>query len=140
MLVGAPAPRHSRSVSWFVKMLCGYVWLVPAVARAHDTLKSSSPAANSVVATVVRMLRLNFSEAPELAVTRIVVLDADGRVVPTMVPVYATDSHRAIVVGLTTPLPTGQYRVQWHTAGEDGHPVHGEYAFTVVARQREGPL
>ena len=139
MLVDALSPRQSRRVAWLIRMLCGCVLLVPAVARAHATLKSSSPAANSVVATGVRMLRLNFSESPELAVTRVVVLDADGHVVLTMAPVYAADSHRAIVVGLATPLPAGRYRVQWHTAGDDGHPVHGEYTFTVAASRGEGP-
>ena len=134
MLVDSPSPRQSRSVSWLVRMLCGLVLLVPAVARAHGSLKSSSPAANSVVATVVRMLRLNFSESPALAVTSVVLLDADGQLVPTMAPVYATDSHRSIVVGLANPLPAGRYRVRWRMAGDDGHPVHGEYTFTIAGR------
>lgn len=120
-----------------IAVLCGL--LIPTAVWAHGSLKASTPAANSVVTTAVHQLRLDFSETPELAVTSVVLLGPDGQTVSALAPVYAPDSHRAIIVGLHDALPPGRYRVQWRMAGDDGHPVHGEYTFTVAGSTTVAP-
>lgn len=113
--------------------------LYPATAWAHGKLKASMPVANSTVTGPVRELRLDFSEAPEIAITSVILLGPDGRAVPTSSPAYVTDSatgsktvlRRSIIViiqGVTLP---GLYTVKWKFAGQDGHPVSGKFVFTV---------
>jgi methionine-rich copper-binding protein CopC len=36
-----------------------------------------------------------------------------------------------LVVPIGEPLPSGNYRVQWHAVGEDTHRVKGSYSFSV---------
>lgn len=38
---------------------------------------------------------------------------------------------RNLTVGLPCPLPTGTYRLDWHSAGADRDRAEGSYSFTV---------
>ena len=51
--------------------------LLPARVHAHGALKRSRPAAGDTLRVVPRELRLEFSEAPELAVSMLRLLDPD---------------------------------------------------------------
>jgi putative copper export protein/methionine-rich copper-binding protein CopC len=115
--------------------------VIPRVAWGHGGLKSSSPAANSVMARPVTEIRLGFSEAPEPTFTSVSLTRSGG---------VATTLGRPRIEGLTAvfkldkPLPSGSYVVAWKTAGKDGHPVTGRFTFSVVnapdAQSTSGPV
>jgi putative copper export protein/methionine-rich copper-binding protein CopC len=103
---------------------------VPSAAGAHGLLRSSSPAADSVLVVPPSEIRLTFTEAPELAFTRVRLMGADGHVFTHPVRVLPGNVAVARIEGRLKP---GEYRVEWQTAGDDGHPVSGSFSFTVAA-------
>src|SRR5258705_6176995 len=117
-----------RALSWAALVLLS----VPTVASAHAHLQRSRPAAGATLHEVPRLLRLEFSEAPELAVSSVRLLDANRREI-TLSPLrtVAADSLRVVIADITGQLSAGRYTVRWQIAGRDGHPIHGEFEFVV---------
>lgn len=107
--------------------------VAPTTARAHGSLKSSTPAADATLTVVPRELRLLFTEAPALAFSRLELLSASGTVVALSPVRTAADSRRALIVDIRGTLTAGTYTVVWQIAGDDGHPVRGRYTFTVAS-------
>ena len=108
------------------------VLVVPIAALAHAMLKSSTPAADAHLGAVPQMIRLVFTETPDLTFTRVDLYDPEGRSVPLDSAAFAADSKRAVVVAVRGPLESGVYTVVWQTAGDDGHPARGRFSFTIV--------
>lgn len=106
--------------------------LAPGIARAHGGLKSAIPAKGAVLDTVPGEIRLAFSEAAELAFTRIELTGPDGAVTLSAVG-FNDATKRTVVTGIIAPLKAGTYEVKWQVAGADGHPVRGSYTFSVNA-------
>jgi copper transport protein len=105
---------------------------VPASAKAHGHLKSSAPSSGAHLSNMPREIRLDFSEVPELAFSRLVVRGPAGDPIAIGTMAYAADSRRAVVAKLPMGLQAGEYRVEWQLAGDDGHPVRGNFAFMVM--------
>lgn len=102
-------------------------------ALAHGDLKSSIPAAKSSIGTLLKELRLVFTERPELPLTRIVLKAPDGTAI-ALGTLVASGADKATVTApiagvLTAP---GAYTVEWEMAGEDGHPIDGKFTFTIL--------
>lgn len=103
--------------------------ILPSVAIAHGLLRSSSPAAKSVIRESPRELRLTFTEAPERRFTSVRLYGPAGEV--------RLDSLRllpgkSVAARVESSLSSGTYRVEWQTAGADGHPVSGVFTFGIV--------
>ena len=98
-------------------------------AVAHGGLKGSFPAAGSKITTPLTEIRLDFTEAPELAFTSVEIRGPSGAVVQTGVPSVAGTS---VHFRLKAELPSGLYRVTWKTAGRDGHPITGVFTFSML--------
>lgn len=109
---------------WFV------LALTPAAALGHGLLKSSSPADKAHTAAP-RELRLVFTERPELSLTRVALLRA-GTDTVALGPMMAT-GDATLIIPIAGPMATGSYTVTWATVGKDGHPVSGNFSFTVHA-------
>jgi len=108
------------------------LFLCPARAWAHAHLKRSEPAAGSKVATSPQLIRLWFSERPELSMTFISLKDANGKdVLLTGLQEDPTDLL-AVSVHVSRSLAAGRYTVAWRTAASDGHPSHGTFGFVVL--------
>jgi copper transport protein len=106
--------------------------LVPAQAWAHAHLLRSFPARGDTLRVAPRFLRLEFSEAPELSMSRLRLMDALDREI-RLLPLHAAgDSTRVLVADIAGHLAPGRYTVSWQVAGRDGHPVRGELAFVVA--------
>jgi putative copper export protein/methionine-rich copper-binding protein CopC len=101
----------------------------PGITWGHGGLKSSSPAANSVNSKPVTELRLEFSEAPELAFTSVSLIRSGGEATTLRKP---TIEGLTAVFKLNEALRSGSYVVSWKTAGKDGHPVAGRFTFSVM--------
>jgi copper transport protein len=96
----------------------------------HAALLGSAPAAGERVATSPAQLRLWFSEPVEPALSRLSLENASGaslRLTPTGDP----RDIRALLASVP-PLEVGDYRVRWRVVSADGHPVGGEFLFTVL--------
>ena len=105
-------------------------------AWAHGALKSSAPAAGSHLDRVPREIRLTFNENAERAFTRISLVSSDGSAIvlgPVTIP---TDSPRVAFATISDVLAPGVYAVRWQFAGRDGHPVRGNFKFTVAPGAR----
>ena len=108
------------------------LFLCPVPAWAHALLKRSDPAAGSRVATSPQLIRLWFSEQPELPMTFISLKDANGREFLLAVPQKDPADPLALSVRVSQSLPAGRYTVAWRTAASDGHPSHGTFGFVVL--------
>jgi hypothetical protein len=98
----------------------------------HTHLEKSDPAANDTLKVAPKTIRLWFSEAVDLPVTRVKLETAAGVVVKTAAPVRPDTGESApISVAIGAPLAAGSYKVDWSTAGKDGHPAKGSFAFVV---------
>ncbi|GAB2855922.1 copper resistance protein CopC [Actinoallomurus bryophytorum] len=100
--------------------------LVTAVpAEAHTTLTSSDPAKGATV-TSPAQIRLTFADPVRF--TGVVVTDARGGHHESGKS-QAVDNH--VTEAVAGPLAAGAYTVGWRVVAPDGHPVTGEFGFTV---------
>lgn len=100
----------------------------PSPAFAHTDLDSATPVPNSVVATAVSEVVLNFSGP--------VVLFGDGVTVsngPQVIRTSPSISGSTVTAKLATPIGAGSYDVTWNIKGNDGHEVTQSYSFSVAA-------
>jgi putative copper export protein/methionine-rich copper-binding protein CopC len=105
--------------------------IAPRTASAHAHLTKSVPAADARVPVLPLMIRLWYSEAPELALTRVTLTDSLGRAV-NVGGVVRDESTLAVHVTILGKLATGRYKVTWKTAAADGHPSQGSFTFVVL--------
>jgi hypothetical protein len=97
-------------------------------ASAHDELLDLQPGNKVVVTAPPTEVQLVFG-APVLALgTKIRVTGPDGKVVSTG---SVTVNQGTVVQKLTGGLVNGAYRVDWRVTASDGHPVSGNYTFTL---------
>src|SRR4051812_16689951 len=125
--------RISPRRAWLAAALvCAALLARPAIAWAHAHLSKASPAAASVVTTSPSAIRLWFSEAPELSLTKVVLTDSAGAVVPVGAAERDTAGTLVARIPVLAALHNGRYTVSWSTAAADGHPSKGHYSFTVA--------
>lgn len=106
-----------------------------STAPFHLHLEKSEPAKDQVLPQAPTVIRLWYSMPPELAVTAVKLRRADGAAITTAAPHRGKDGATAVEVEIKQPLPAGSYVVNWKTASKDGHPVTGDFAFTVKAAE-----
>lgn len=95
----------------------------------HMRLVKSFPAKDQVVHQAPSDIQLWFSQAPELALTKVRLVGPEDATVKVGKAV-ATDDDKSVKLAIVDSLPEGAYSVTWQTAAPDGHKVSGEYAFT----------
>lgn len=103
-------------------------------ASAHDELVATDPAAGAVLTEVPEALTLSFSAEllPEPGATEVRVTDEGGTALADGAPVIAgTTVTQTVLPG------TGAYTVLWRVVSSDGHPISGEYSFTVDSPEPE---
>ena len=123
-----------RLVRWrLAQLVCAATLAFPGTALAHAHLRKSEPSANARLASAPRYLRFWFSEAPELSLTTVTLLDAGGKAVTLSAPQRDRDGALAVRVEVAGTVAPGRYTVRWRTAGADGHPSNGTFAFVVAA-------
>ncbi|MEO8880332.1 MAG: copper resistance protein CopC [Gemmatimonadaceae bacterium] len=111
---------------------CAAILAVPGLLWAHAHLVKSDPSANAKLATPPTAIRLWFSEAPELALTQVMLLAPDRAHIPLDSVTKDPQSSMAVRVSIPERLAPGRYTVVWRTAAADGHPSGGRIAFTVL--------
>ncbi|WOC63448.1 copper resistance protein CopC (plasmid) [Paenarthrobacter sp. AT5] len=109
--------------------------LIPAFAAgpamAHDALESTVPAKDTTVTTAPGSVSLTLSEPPmdatQLNLSVITVTDETGK---TLSNGKVTVDGPTISTSIAGGSP-GAYKVLWRTVSSDGHPIEGNYSFTV---------
>ncbi len=109
------------------------VAITPSTARAHAHLTRSEPAAGSHVPTPPTVIRLWFSERPEIAMTLGVLKDAMGTRYSLSPALRDGSSELEVDLPVAVTLPPGTYTLAWRTSAADGHPSHGSFSFTVAS-------
>jgi methionine-rich copper-binding protein CopC len=108
------------------------VLLTPVSAFAHGDITQANPAADSTVIAAPTEVSLQFDGKLQTlgsaTVNSITVTDAQGQVVSE--PTSIVDGTK-ISVKLTSADVTGLLAVHYRIVSEDGHPVEGDYSFTV---------
>jgi putative copper export protein/methionine-rich copper-binding protein CopC len=108
------------------------VW--PVVLFAHGVLRRSEPANGATLRTAPGVIRLTFSEAPQLAFTQVELFGPDSqRVALSELRVAAPDSAVVVVADVLGPLTAGRYRIAWQITSVDGHPVRGAVSFRIAS-------
>lgn len=98
-------------------------------ASAHDALVATSPAPDAAAPSAPVAVTLEFSRAVEAFGAQVHVTGPDGGVVSQ----GAAEVRDATAVQpLAADAPAGRYTVTWRVTSSDGHPLSGEFAFTVA--------
>ena len=107
---------------------------IVAPASAHTSLVSSVPLSGAVLNEVPAEVRIKFNEdlllVDDKNPTRIEVINGVGQVVSGMSVVEGPEIFTALDLSFE---PSGEYLVKYRVVSADGHPIEGEYQFTVAA-------
>ncbi|HUU35874.1 MAG TPA: copper resistance CopC family protein [Vicinamibacterales bacterium] len=95
---------------------------------AHMALSKSLPAKDAVVASTPAKVQLWFSQAPDVAVSKLTLTGPSGAV---KLGALAADADKSMSAAVEADTPDGAYTVAWQAAGDDGHLQKGEFAFSV---------
>ena len=102
------------------------------VERFHTRLVKSAPAKDTVLAAAPASVQLWFSEQIDLTTSRVQLVDAAAKPVPTAALTRDdTKADQPVVARVSGALANGVYTVNWSTASDDGHAVKGSFNFTV---------
>lgn len=119
-------------------------WIARAFAPAaaadrllfHAALVRSTPAANSRLETAPDCIRLVFSEGVVANLSRVSLIDPDGK--STQIHVATDPRDSRVLLGDVEAATPGRYTVSWHVVSEDGHATGGTFEFTVAAPTNSG--
>jgi methionine-rich copper-binding protein CopC len=116
-------PRFDFVAAVFLVVGCGH-------AQAHAFLAKSEPAVGSTVTNAQAVIRLEFTEAIEIAFSGIDMTNASGSALSLKAVRFADAAHKVLMADLPMLTP-GAYRVKWHVVSVDTHRSEGDFTFTV---------
>ena len=114
-------------------VLCATLFIaMPTIAFAHGEMIRSNPAANSRVISAPTEVSIEFDGKLQVlgnaTINSITVKDDKGQVISEPTSIV---NGMKITSKLTSLEVTGLISVSYRIVSEDGHPVEGEYSFTV---------
>ncbi|MGZ0711073.1 copper resistance CopC family protein (plasmid) [Coraliomargarita sp. W4R53] len=123
-------PRNAFAIAAAVLLVAASVFFA-SPAQAHDELLGNEPAADATLEALPEAITLTFSGliSQEDGATEVQVMDDTGASLATADPEIEDNV-------LTQPVegdPAGLVTVLWKVVSSDGHPISGEYSFTVTA-------
>lgn len=115
---------------WILTLLsCVGIFSASATISAHTHLGSTNPADGDTVTEPLTVITLTFEGQIEQGST-FELIGADG----TSVALEGITVADGEMTGtLAAPPENGDYVVQWNSISADGHPMEGEFSFTVAA-------
>lgn len=102
-----------------------------SAADAHPRLMAAGPAPGSTVKESPKAIRIQFSEAVEIAFTGVEITNESGAKQQIGDASLNPKDKKQLIVPVTAPLAPGKYTVTWHAVGDDTHHVDGRYNFEV---------
>ena len=128
--------KHSQEDKKLKKIIMIAILLffssVPYV-LAHSGLSSSVPEDGETTQEEVEQVTLIFNTSIETTST-MKVTDEMGMEVALAETTVDDNEMKGI---LELPLTTGNYQVDWKIIGQDGHPIEGEYSFSIGKSETE---
>jgi len=113
--------------------------VLPAPAGAHALLVESDPADGARLTEAPEQVVLRFTEAPELSLTDVGLLDTSGAQLELGDPQASPGDPAAVRVPVPG-LEQGAYTVTWRTVSRvDGHPSGGAFAFGIGVSPAAAP-
>ena len=125
-------PRRSLITTLATLLLgAGLTLAVATPAQAHDELVSSYPQANSTITSSPAEITLSFSGEliAGMQSAAVEVIAPDGQNIATDAP---SEDGTSITQHLAPNPPAGLFTVRWKVVSSDGHPISGEYTYTVA--------
>jgi len=120
--------RATRRVVLLAALTAALAGLVVGPASAHDELIATDPAVDATVEQAPTSVTLTFSAAVLRTGAAIEVSGPDGASWSAGdVGISGATVSRAMRSG----APAGRYAVAWRVVAADGHPVSGQFGFTV---------
>lgn len=107
-------------------LIIGILVCIPTVVSAHTELTASNPSNGAVVKEDLKDIVLTYEGKIESLST--MKLQKDGKEIPFL---SVEPKGKQLMGKLPSALENGAYTIQWNIAGEDGHPLSGEIAFSV---------
>ncbi|MFE4706872.1 copper resistance protein CopC [Peribacillus simplex] len=105
-------------------------------ALAHTGLKDSTPKDGEVITEPIQELTLNFQTKVEQT-SKVIVSNSKGESV-TLGNFVIEDNE--MWATFLQPLENGDYKVDWEIIGADGHPIDGQFSFSVNVPGEENPV
>lgn len=103
----------------------------PALAGAHATLKSASPASGAVLDRAPSRVVFSFSERVEGSFGALRVVDEDGRRVDDGRVFRPGSRDDQLAIGVRSGTGRGAFTAAYRVVSADGHPVTGGVTFVV---------
>jgi len=131
-------PWRRRVFRAAILVSCLALASAPASALAallHARLLRSIPAADARLTSAPQSIRLVFSEAVVAELSQIVVTGPAGAAQSLRVSVDPRDNH--VLVGDVASLSGGVYKVAWRIVSADGHPVAGDFSFSLIVAEKD---
>ena len=130
---GIHTTRATRALALTAAFLLTF-WVLSvsaSPAHAHDELLGSSPAAEATVEGLPTEITLTFSAAiaTDAGASEVQVTDAAG----TSLVAEAPTAQDNVLTQALEGEASGPVTVLWKVVSSDGHPISGQYAFTVTA-------
>lgn len=107
------------------------VRVVAPSAPFHLRLEKSEPTKDEALSAAPKVIRLWFSLPPEMAVTAVKLADANGNPITLAAPTRGTGAKDPVESVIQGALVAGSYTVSWKTSSKDGHPIRGDFTFSV---------
>jgi methionine-rich copper-binding protein CopC len=121
-----------------VVLACLAVLGLALPASAHNVLVHSDPADNSQLATAPAQIRLDFNAPVQIGPDYITVIGPQGGHWERTQ--NATADGNSVSVSLAPLGPAGVYTIGWRIISSDGHPVQGEFHFTMTTAGTGTPV
>lgn len=107
-----------------------FLFFSSSAVSAHTGLETSTPAEGGIVSEEPREIVLEFNTDLESAST-FTVTDTEGKEVPLDVAL----ENQKMTGTPGAAMADGEYTVNWKITGADGHPIEGDYAFTLASEE-----
>jgi hypothetical protein len=136
-----PSPRPTGRRTWLPRLAAGAATIIVVVfaaatpAWAHSRLQHTDPADGSTLTAQISTVTLTFNEMVRGQFTTVVV-DGPGKISYSEGHVQVIDDD---VRQRVYPLRSGGYTVAWRAISADGHPVEGQFHFTVALPRGQEP-
>lgn len=104
---------------------------IASPASAHDELVGTDPQAGTTLSAVPAQITLTFNEKvlDDAGATAVVVTTSTGTPVQDGDPTVSDNTVTQPIIAAAEP--NGKYTVTWKVVSSDGHPVSGEFSFSV---------
>lgn len=116
----------------------GAIAIASVPAYAHTDLKSSTPASGARLKVAPAIVVLEFSEDIDPSFATVVVTRAEGE--PERLDLAPRDATTEIRAALPSAKPSSdetRWRIDYRVTSVDGHPVQGDFSFTVSSATKE---